>query len=140
MKRNIRIAAVMAACAVTLQGCYVLPYDAEGKPFPVYPVGVPPNAQAPAMPATDQKVRITVAREDARNPASPVGVWIGEDRVPTEALSERLRLNPVVQRDHEAYLQADESVPYGSVVRVMGIMRAAGVTKLGIVTDPLVSQ
>jgi hypothetical protein len=31
-----------------MQGCYVLPYDAEGKPFPVYPVGVPPNAQAPA--------------------------------------------------------------------------------------------
>jgi biopolymer transport protein TolR len=99
-----------------------------------------PNAQAPAMPSTDDKVRITVAREDANNPSSPVGVWVGEDRVSMEGLADRLRANPIVQRDHEAFIQADETVPYGQVVRVMGIMRAAGVTKLGIVTDPLVSQ
>jgi biopolymer transport protein TolR len=99
-----------------------------------------PNAEAPAMPTNDQKVRITVARVEANNPNSAVGVWLGQDRVPIEALAERLRTNPMVLRDHEAYLQADETVPYGQVVRVMGIMRNAGVTKLGIVTDPLVSQ
>ena len=38
MKRNIRIAAALAACAVTLSGCYVMPYDHEGKPFPVYDI------------------------------------------------------------------------------------------------------
>jgi biopolymer transport protein TolR len=99
-----------------------------------------PNAEAPAMPTNDQKVRITVARVEANNPNSAVGVWLGPDRVPIDALAERLRTNPMVLRDHEAYLQADETVPYGQVVRVMGIMRNAGVTKLGIVTDPLVSQ
>ena len=99
-----------------------------------------PNAQAPAMPAADDKVRITVARVDANNPASEVGVWINQDRVAMDALAERLRANPIVARDHEAFIQADESVPYGAVVRVMGIMRNAGVTKVGIMTDPLVSQ
>jgi biopolymer transport protein TolR len=69
-----------------------------------------------------------------------VRVWLDADMVPVEQLADRLRANPRVQQEHEAYLQADESVPYGQVVRVMGIMRAAGVTKLGIVTDPLVSQ
>jgi hypothetical protein len=74
-----------------------------------------------------------------------VAVWLA-DRDGTlvvarpRKLGERLRINPLAMRDHEAYLQADESVPYGSVVRVMGIMRASGITKLGIVTDPLVSQ
>jgi biopolymer transport protein TolR len=99
-----------------------------------------PNAQAPAMPTNDQHTRVTVARADMSNPASQVGVWVGNDRVPIETLGERLRRDPLVIRDHEAYLQADESVPYGQVVRVMGIMRSSGVTKLGIVTDPLVSQ
>ncbi len=99
-----------------------------------------PNAQAPAMPSNDQKVRITVARETPNNPSAPVRVWLDADMVPVEQLADRLLHNPMVQRDHEAYLQADESVPYGQVVRVMGIMRASGVTKLGIVTDPLVSQ
>jgi biopolymer transport protein TolR len=99
-----------------------------------------PNAQAPQIPSNDQRLRITVAREDANNPASPVGIWIGRDRVTIESLADRLRTNATVLRDHEAYLQADESVPYGSVVRVMGIMRLAGVQRLGIVTDPLVSQ
>lgn len=99
-----------------------------------------PNAQAPAMPSNDQKLRVTVARETQNNPSAPVRVWVGPDMVPIDQLADRLRTNPMVMRDHEAYLQGDESVPYGTVVRVMGIMRAAGVTKLGIVTDPLVSQ
>jgi biopolymer transport protein TolR len=100
-----------------------------------------PNAQAPAMPqGTDDKVRVTVARTDANNPQSPIGVWVNRDAVTMDTLGARLLRDPVVLRDHEAFIQADESVPYGSVVRVMGIMRAAGVNKLGIVTDPLVSQ
>jgi biopolymer transport protein TolR len=99
-----------------------------------------PNAQAPAMPSNEQKVRITVAREDPANPTSPVGVWVGEDRVPVDQLGAKLLLHPQVARDREVFLQADEAVPYGHVVRVMGIIRAAGIVKLGIVTDPLVSQ
>jgi biopolymer transport protein TolR len=100
-----------------------------------------PNAQAPAMPeGTDDKVRITVARVDPNNPSSAVGVWVGRDQVTMDTLGARLLRDTTVQRDHEAFIQADESVPYGNVVRVMGIMRAAGVNKLGIVTDPLVSQ
>ena len=100
-----------------------------------------PNAQAPALPGNDQqKARVTVARTDPNNPASAVGFWVGRDRVTLDTLAERLRREQSVVRDHEAYIQADESVPYGQVVRVMGLMRAAGVTRLGIVTDPLVSQ
>ncbi|MDP3275320.1 MAG: biopolymer transporter ExbD [Deltaproteobacteria bacterium] len=100
-----------------------------------------PNAQAPAMPAgSDDKVRVTVARTDSTNPNSPIGVWVGRDQVTMDTLGARLLRDAVVQRDHEAFIQADEAVTYGNVVRVMGIMRAAGVNKLGIVTDPLSSQ
>ena len=33
------------------------------------------------------------------------------------------------------YLRADEGVPYGTVVRVLGVMRAAGVGDVGLVTE-----
>ena len=34
------------------------------------------------------------------------------------------------------YLRADQSVPYGTVVRVLAIMRAAGVGDVGLVAEP----
>ena len=33
------------------------------------------------------------------------------------------------------YLRADEGVPYGTVVRVLGVMRSAGVGDVGLVTE-----
>ncbi len=99
-----------------------------------------PNAEAPQMPVTETKLHVTVGHENAADPRSPIAVWVGEDKVPIERLGDALRTNAVVQRDHEAYVQADESIPYGMVVRVLAIMRTSGVEKLGIVTDPLTSQ
>jgi biopolymer transport protein ExbD/biopolymer transport protein TolR len=34
------------------------------------------------------------------------------------------------------YLRADQGVPYGSVVRVLAVMRAAGVGDVGLVAEP----
>src|SRR5687768_13817672 len=34
------------------------------------------------------------------------------------------------------YLRADEGVPYGTVVRVIAVMRAAGVGNVGLVAEP----
>jgi biopolymer transport protein TolR len=34
------------------------------------------------------------------------------------------------------YLRADQSVPYGTVVRVLAVMRAAGVGDVGLVAEP----
>jgi len=99
-----------------------------------------PNAEAPQMPTQETRLQVTVGHENPDDPRTPVGVWVGQDRVPIERLGEVLRANAIVQRDHEAYVSADQSVPYGTVVRVLGIMRAAGVEKLGIITDPVASQ
>ena len=99
-----------------------------------------PNAEAPALPNSEQKLRVTIGHEDVSNPATPIAIWIGPDRTTLERLAEQLRANVIVQRDHEAYVQADETIPYGIVVRVLAAMRTAGVERLGIVTDPLSSQ
>ena len=44
----------------------------------------------------------------------------------------------VAQRGREGgiYLRADERVPYGTVVRVLATMRAAGVGDVGLVAEP----
>ena len=99
-----------------------------------------PNAEAPQMPVTETKLHITIGHENAADLTSPIAVWVGQDKVSIDRLGDALRANAIVQRDHEAYVQADESIPYGMVVRVLALMRAGGVEKLGIVTDPLTSQ
>ncbi len=41
------------------------------------------------------------------------------------------------QRPHDGlYLRGDDGVPYGVVVQVLAIMRAAGVGDVGLMTDP----
>jgi len=40
-------------------------------------------------------------------------------------------------REGDVFLRADTSVPYGSVVEVMSEIRNAGVTKLGLITEPI---
>ena len=45
------------------------------------------------------------------------------------------------QRSVEAvYLQADKGIPYGFVVQVMSVIRASGLTKIGLVTQPPVNK
>jgi biopolymer transport protein ExbD len=34
------------------------------------------------------------------------------------------------------YLRADQGVPYGTVVRVLAVMRAAGIGDVGLVAEP----
>ncbi len=34
------------------------------------------------------------------------------------------------------YLRADQGVPYGSVIRVLAVMRASGVSDVGLVAEP----
>jgi biopolymer transport protein TolR len=40
-------------------------------------------------------------------------------------------------REEDVFLRADTSVPYGTVVEVMSEIRNAGVTRLGLITEPV---
>ncbi len=48
----------------------------------------------------------------------------------------KLGANPKLQQDKELYLLADTEIPYGFVVGIMARVKKAGVTKLGMVTNP----
>ncbi len=64
-------------------------------------------------------------------------VYINEVQVPIEVIA--ITLSRILQEkpEKEAYLRADKSIPYGTVVRVMAEVKAAGIHKLGMVTVPL---
>lgn len=50
----------------------------------------------------------------------------------SDALKEAARANP----DTEVQLRADETVPYGRVVEVMGVAHKAGLSRIGFVAEP----
>jgi biopolymer transport protein TolR len=63
-------------------------------------------------------------------------IYVGSARVEWEQFESMF---PQLVREKGAnsvYLRADEGVPYGSVVRVLGAMKAADVASVGLIAEP----
>jgi biopolymer transport protein TolR len=91
-----------------------------------------PAAQAPQVEISEEKLLLTVGKDQK--------VYLGRDEVAYDKLEATLLANDRMQREKELYVQADENVPYGFVVKVLAIVKKAGIAKLGLVTDPLASE
>jgi biopolymer transport protein TolR len=91
-----------------------------------------PEAKAEPVNAEEEKLVLSV-KEDR-------SIWLGTNdkpaRLALEELEEKLRANARIARDHELYLMADRALPYGFVVEVMAAVQRAGVTNLGMITNP----
>lgn len=59
--------------------------------------------------------------------------------VPLDELESRLTIL-VHDKGRALYLRADQAVPYGMVVNVMGLAKAAGIENIGMVALPATSQ
>jgi len=88
-----------------------------------------PKVKSGPMPTDDTKMMVIVTADEH--------VFLGKDEI-TSDVETKLKTNPRLQEEKELYIQADENVKYGAVLRVMSAARTAGVEKLGMVTDPLV--
>ena len=88
-----------------------------------------PKTRAPRLDIDEAKLLLTITAEQK--------VFLGEVEIPYPELEHKLSTNRRLQLDREIYIQADESVPYGVVARVMAGVRKAGIEKRGLVTDPL---
>ena len=64
-------------------------------------------------------------------------VWVNKMEVPPEQVEANLRANEKLKADREAYLHADQDLPYGEIVKIMAVMKLAGAERLGLITDPL---
>ncbi len=88
-----------------------------------------PKVKSAPMQTDDSKLLVIVTSDEH--------VFLGKDEI-TGSVEDKLKTNARLQNEKELYVQADEKVPYGAVLRVMAAARSAGVEKLGMVTDPVV--
>ncbi len=90
-------------------------------------VDLPEVAEAPGLPVQQEPLVITLTRS-------------GKLLIGKAEIKQLSKLGPVIQQalkgkpDREVFLEADEKVPYGRVVKVMAAVKQAGVEKLGMVT------
>ena len=88
-----------------------------------------PKVKSAPMQMDDAKLLLIITADEH--------VYLGKDEI-TNGLDDKLRTNARLREEKELYVQADENVKYGVVLRVMAAARGAGVEKLGMITDPLV--
>ena len=64
-------------------------------------------------------------------------IYLEDHKIQLDDLETKVKTIFKYRRDKEILLKADKDLPYGLVVDVMAGVKRAGVTKLGMVTEPL---
>jgi biopolymer transport protein TolR len=86
-----------------------------------------PKAQARPL-ESKSGLTVTIDRSGA--------IFVDEARLTLSQFSSSFKALAQRRGSGGVYLRADEGVPYGSVVRVLAIMRASGVGDVGLVAEP----
>ncbi len=90
-------------------------------------VNLPEVADAPGLPLDQEPLVVTLTKNG--------NISIGQTQI-----KQISKLGPVIQQalkgkpDREVFLEADDKVSYGQVVKIMAAVKQAGVEKLGMVT------
>jgi biopolymer transport protein ExbD len=84
-----------------------------------------PAANAEPQPRPDRPLYLTVK--------SDLGLALGNDAISRDRLPGALEAATKGERDTRIFLRADRSVPYGEVMGVMNLLRAAGYLKVALV-------
>ena len=94
-----------------------------------------PKTDSQPIPALDREKKVVVTLN------SDGEIFIEKEQLSLSELRIEIRTLMSEQgkevREEDVFLRADTSVPYGTVVEVMSEIRNAGVTKLGLITEPI---
>jgi biopolymer transport protein TolR len=94
-----------------------------------FDVNLPEVADSPGIASQGEPLLVSIDRR-------------GGIRVGREAVKDPARLVPLLQQimkgrtEKEVLLEADRAVDYGRVMQVMAAVRAAGINRVGMVTQP----
>ncbi len=64
-------------------------------------------------------------------------IFIGKIQVPIDDLEVKLKTNEKLKQQKEVFLHASQDLKYGYVVRIMAIIKKAGIPSISLVTEPL---
>jgi biopolymer transport protein TolR len=87
-----------------------------------------PEVSAKPMATEKENLTVTIDRD--------ANIYINDFQVRMDFLKDKLEKILAGKTDREVLFRADKDVAYGIVVSVMAEIKAAGVEKLGMVTDP----
>ncbi len=87
-----------------------------------------PKTQTEGLPSSGEALVITVNREGS--------VFVQSSEVPMQELEAKLGSIFAARGDREVFLRADEQVAYGTVAKALAILRRAGASRIGMVTEP----
>ncbi|MBW6400747.1 ExbD/TolR family protein [Roseomonas sp. HJA6] len=90
------------------------------------PVDLPRNAAARATSPTPPVV-LTVTREGL--------IHIGEERIEESALATRLGMMKAENPEIVVHVRGDRAVAYGEVLRIMGRVTTAGITRVSLIAE-----
>jgi biopolymer transport protein TolR len=88
-----------------------------------------PEVTAAPLEGSEEQLIVIIARDGK--------LQMNDTPMKVDELNRKLSAILKAKPDRQVYLRADKNVPYGKVVEVMAAVRAAGVRKLGMVTEPL---
>ncbi|MGJ3523100.1 ExbD/TolR family protein [Nitratidesulfovibrio sp. D1] len=89
-------------------------------------VALPQTKTVQVLPEDDGSVVLTVRADGA--------LFVDDYRTDMDGMG-RLLATRAAERPTAVFLRADRDVPYGTVVEVIGLVRAAGVEKVGMVSE-----
>lgn len=84
------------------------------------------STSAVAVKETDIVLNINAKKE----------IFIAKTRVSVEDLSAKLKEVYRTKKTKEIFLRADKTIPYGFVVKVMALVKGAGIDRMGMITEP----
>jgi biopolymer transport protein TolR len=87
-----------------------------------------PQTKSPALAEQEQPIVLVVNKGGA--------VQIAGNTIPNAQLPERLKAIFEKREKKEIFIQADKSIPYGTVATVMSQAQSAGILRIGLVTEP----
>lgn len=87
-----------------------------------------PKAETKALPAHEETVVVSIEKSGR--------VFINTNEISAADLQGKLHDMFVGRSKKEVFLKADQDVPYGEVVKAMADIKAAGIERLGMVTEP----
>jgi biopolymer transport protein TolR len=86
-----------------------------------------PRVKASALPGKEEQFVVSITRNQ--------GVYLNDTKLGLDQLTEKLQAIAIARPDREVFVRADEEVPYGTVIKTMAAIKAAGIENVGMVTE-----
>jgi len=98
---------------------------------PILQQGIPvdlPKVAAGPLAGADEQLVVNVGKGGQ--------LYLNDTPMTAEQLTTKLKAIAAARPDRQLYVRADQAVPYGEVMRVMGAVHDAGLVRVGLVTEP----